>query len=219
MSVPAHAPASTNGVHEPGPRMHTTMLAVDICAFGDQALDDVTQLYLRKAMYELLTEAFQSSRIPWRHCHHEDRGDGVLVVAPADVPIEDLLDVLIQHLARGLREHNKRADPLVRLRLRLAVHTGLVSYDAHGVAGRALIRLFRLLNARAFRDAITGDGADLAVIVSEQLYRDAVDHGGLADPGAYKRIRVTCKETRMWAWVRFSARPLRPRPGPCPERR
>ncbi|MBX6765549.1 MAG: hypothetical protein IRY90_00045, partial [Actinomadura rubrobrunea] len=89
------------------------------------------------------------------------------------------------------------------LRLRLAVHVGQVHPDAHGVAGPALVHLFRLLDAPAFKEFADAAAADLAMIVSDRLYTDATDTGGLVDPAAYRPLDVVSKETRTraWAWT------------------
>ncbi|MBC6457856.1 hypothetical protein [Actinomadura sp. HBU206391] len=181
--------------------MPTTLAAVDITAFGDHRRDDDAQLHLRQAMYECLVDAFSITRLPWAACHREDRGDGVLIVTPPDVPAEALLDPLAHHLHAGLRRHNRLASETGRLRLRAAVHSGRVHRDLNGVAGHAALHLFRLLEAAAFKKAFNTSGADLGLIVSDGLYRDASRHGGLINPAAYQRLRVSCKETRAWGWL------------------
>jgi hypothetical protein len=183
---------------------------VDICSFGRLGRDSRVQLYLRETLYGLLTEAFEGGGIPWGSCHHEDRGDGVLIVLPRDVSIEELLDRLIRCLARGLHDHNRRA-ATPSIQLRLAAHSGLVVRDDHGVTGPTLIHLYRLLDAQALRKAIAGSRADLGVIISNRLHEDAVAHGGLADPAAYRRVRVRRKETRTSAWLRIPSEDVRER--------
>ncbi|MFI6516994.1 hypothetical protein ACIBF1_15675 [Spirillospora sp. NPDC050679] len=178
----------------------TTLAAVDICAFGSRR-DTRTQLHLRREMYGLVAEACRITRVPWSDCHREDRGDGALFIVPPDVAADRLLDPFANHLAVVLRHYNHLAGPATRLRLRLAVHTGRVQRDAHGVAGPALVHLFRLLDAPAFRRAAADAAGGLAMIVSDRLYTDAVEGGGLVDPAAYRSQRVTCKETRARAWI------------------
>ncbi|GAA2165008.1 hypothetical protein [Actinomadura napierensis] len=85
--------------------------------------------------------------------------------------------------------------------LRLAVHTGQVHRDEHGVAGTALVHLFRLLDAPAVKKTAADTGADLTMVVSDRLYTDATESGGLIDPAAYTPHRITSKETRTRAWI------------------
>jgi hypothetical protein len=181
--------------------VHTTLAAVDICSFG-RLSDDHIQLYQRQELYALLAEACEFTQIPWGDCYREDRGDGTLIIAPSDMPAEDLLDPFAHHLTAVLRRHNRLTSTAARLQLRLAVHTGQVHRDAHGVAGRALVHLFRLLEASSFKKALARTAADLGLIVSEQLYADAGGRSGLFNPDAYRPLSIRCKETRTrgWAW-------------------
>ncbi|TDB92486.1 hypothetical protein [Actinomadura sp. 7K534] len=189
--------------HERPPSMHTTLVAVDISSFGTPGRDDLAQLHVRRHMYGLLIEVFEMTRLPWWDCHREDRGDGALIIAPPEVPAGDFLDPLAHHLTAVLRRYNRLASDAARLRLRLAVHIGLVHRDAHGVAGQALVHLFRLLEAPAFKRAFADSGAELGLLVSDQLYAQACAAGGLIDPAAYRPLRVTSKETRARAWSWF----------------
>ena len=189
--------------HSRNEKARVTLLAIDICAFGDRRRDNLVQLHLRQQMYEKLGEACAITCLPLPDCHQEDRGDGVLIIVPPDVQADDLLDPFAHHLTAVLRRYNRLASQVSRLQLRVAVHTGLVHRDTHGVAGRALIHLFRLLEAPAFKNALNGIDADLGMIVSDRLYNDAIDNGALINPDAYRRMRITCKETRTYAWVWF----------------
>ncbi len=190
----------------------TTLAAVDICAFGARR-DLRTQLHLRRELYGLIAEACRITRVPWFDCYREDRGDGVLFVVPPDVAADHLLDPFAHHLAMVLRRYNELAGPTAQLRLRLAVHAGLIHRDDHGVAGAALIHLFRLLEAPAFKRVAGGIAGDLAMIVSDRLFTDAVEGGGLVDPAAYTCQRITCKETRASVWI-WTPPIKQPRPMP-----
>ena len=41
---------------------------------------------MRSGLYGSLRAAFVRSGIPWDLCYHEDRGDGVLILVPPEVP-------------------------------------------------------------------------------------------------------------------------------------
>ena len=181
--------------------LNTTLAAVDICSFGGR--DDHVQLHQRREMYARLVEACEITQIPWWECYREDRGDCALIIAPPEVPAEHLLDPFAHHLTAVLRRYNRLASTAARLRLRLAVHVGQVHRDAHGVAGRAVVHLFRLLEAGEFKQALAFSGADLGLIVSDRLYADVTGCGGLIDPDAYQRLSVSCKETQAQAWAWF----------------
>ncbi|WP_067833882.1 hypothetical protein [Actinomadura kijaniata] len=187
--------------------LHTTLVATDIEGFGAAFRDDDAQLHLREKMYALLADAFTMSGLPWWKCLHEDRGDGALVIAPPDAPTAAFLDPLAHHLTALLRRANGRANRVGHLRMRVAVHAGRIQSDAHGLVGRPLVHLFRLLEAPAFREAFTGSGADLGLVVSEEFYRDTTTANGLINRAAYRPLRVICKETRVKARVWFPVDP------------
>ncbi|MFC5748073.1 hypothetical protein [Actinomadura rugatobispora] len=102
-------------------------------------------------MNDLIAEAWRMTRIPCWACHREDRGDGALFIVPPEVAADHLLAPYASHLNLVLRRHNQLADPTTRMRLRLAVHTERIHRDDHGVVGPALVHLFRLLDAPAFK--------------------------------------------------------------------
>lgn len=184
----------------PAATVYTTLLAADIVAFGGHVGDVDAQLHLRRGMYDLLEEAFALTRLPWERCRREDRGDGVVLLAPPDADPDAFLDPLAYHVAALLRRNRYAADH-VRLRMRLSVHHSYVCLDDTGFAGAAAIHLFRLLHAHAFKRALSHSPTDLALIVSDRLYQDALQRGRLFDPGAYRRARVNAKETRTTGWI------------------
>jgi hypothetical protein len=188
--------------------VHTTLLAVDITGFGDPSRDTGAHLRLRAMLYDHLIEAFTITGLPWWECHREDRGDGAFIVAPADTEPGYFLDPLAHQLSAILLRENRLVSHVIRIQLRMAVHYGRVHYDAHGVAGRAATHLFRLLEATEFKRAARAAraaGVDLAMIVSDPLYADVAQRGGLLNPAAYRRIHISNKETRRapaWLWLR-----------------
>lgn len=181
--------------------MYTTLIGVDIPRFGDQRRDADAQRLLRKQLYEHLQQACEMFRLPWQSCHHEDRGDGALIIMPPDIRPAAVLDPLAHHLTALLRRSNRLANDLGRLRLRMAVHVGEVQHDEHGVIGQPLIHLFRLLEASAFKQRLEkAPEADLAMLVSQELYRHAAATG-LINPAAYRPINVRHKETRASGYL------------------
>ncbi|WP_157419543.1 hypothetical protein [Actinomadura kijaniata] len=194
-------PDPVSGTHAQPSIRYATVVALDICSFGER--DDCIQLHQRREMYAQAANAFEMTRIPWSACYREDRGDGVLIIAPPNVPSDYFLDPLAHHLTVLLRRYNRIVSAAARLRLRLAVHAGYVHHDAHGVAGRPLIHLFRLLESGEFKQAVAATDADLGLIVSDRLYADTCGYGGFIDGDAYRRLRVTCKETNTVARVWF----------------
>jgi hypothetical protein len=205
-----------SGVLRPRPyavkgSLQCAVVAFDIADFGDRRRDDDVQLYVRAGLYRILEEAFEDAGVPWRECHREDRGDGVLIVVPALVATEALISPLTERVRVGLRRHNKLSSEPAQIRLRMALHTGHVHFDAYGVAGRTLVHAFRLLEAPTFKTAFAATGRELGCVISDRLYDDVIRHGpGLIDPDLYEAISVSVKETETRAWVHFPPGAVRP---------
>ncbi|MFE9749196.1 hypothetical protein ACFYOT_30160 [Saccharothrix saharensis] len=91
------------------------------------------QLAVRAALYRSLRRASDDSGIPWDDCHPEDRGDGVFLLVPPEVPKALVVERLPGALAEALAEHDAatRRDG-ERVRARMAVHAGEVHPDRHG---------------------------------------------------------------------------------------
>lgn len=185
-----------------GQSQHCVLFAVDIAQFTGDGRDDEVQLALRDALYRLLTESFEGSGIPWRSCIHEDRGDGVVVVIPAHMPTITVIDPLVEQIRMRLRRHNRLSSPVAQVRLRLAVHIGEVYRDRHGLAGKAVNHLFRMLDASDLRKALQSSETGLALIVSDYVYQSVIHGGpGNTDPAAYSEVIVRVKHFEARAWL------------------
>jgi hypothetical protein len=185
-----------------GRSQHCVLFAVDIAQFTGDGRDDEVQLALRDALYRLLIESFEGSGIPWRSCIHEDRGDGAVVVIPAHMPTITVIDPLVEQIRMRLRRHNRLSSPVAQVRLRLAVHIGEVYRDRHGLAGKAVNHLFRMLDASDLRQALLSSETGLALIVSDYVYQSVIHGGpGNADPAAYSEVIVRVKHFEAHAWL------------------
>jgi class 3 adenylate cyclase len=202
-----------------GESRHCVLFGVDIASFTERARDDEMQLYVRSALYRLLSDAFDSSDVPWKICRHEDRGDSVLVVIPAQVPTAAVVNPLIDRLRIGLRKHNKRHSEAAQIQLRVAVHIGEVHRDEHGIAGTAFNHLCRMLDAPVLKRALANARTELALIVSDYFYDSVARHGtGLIDETSFQSVMVEVKETRAPAWMYLPPRNALP-PEPLQQRR
>lgn len=192
-------PAASTAPFGADPR-HCSMFAVDIASFSQR--DPDLQTHLRAALYAIIEDACRAAGVPWEHSHHEDRGDGIVLITSGDTSVKIMLDSLIIHIRRGLRAHNKVASAAAQIRLRMAVHAGFVNFDVHGASGPAIIHLFRLLDAPALKFHFAQHHGDFALIVSDYLYTEVVPYGsGLIEPASFYPIPVTVKETNCHAWI------------------
>jgi hypothetical protein len=181
-----------------------TMIVVDISEFGNRMRDDEVRLFVRKSLYGILRDTFNCSGVGWERCRRADQGDGVFIVLPPRIPAVTFINPLAGYLAAKLRSHNKMSGDAAKIRLRMAAHTGQVYFDDDGMTGEAVIKLFRLLNANALRRALAAATADLGLMISDDVHDEMVRNAGeLIGSTAYRRIRVTTKETRTTAWLCF----------------
>ncbi|KAB2350163.1 hypothetical protein [Actinomadura rudentiformis] len=196
--------------------LHRGLIAVDIVAFGSRRDPDV-QLHLRGAVHQITERACRLAGVCWDGSHHEDRGDGLFVIVEPDTSVTTLLTRVVPELLRGVRRHNKLSSRTAQIRLRVAVHAGFVRLDDHGAAGLALIELFRLLDAPAFRAVLNESASDFAVAVSDYLFDEVVRHSGeLA--AEFRAIPVELKETDMRGWVWLPPMPAEPHDLPVTDR-
>jgi hypothetical protein len=156
---------------------------------------------MRDGLYKTLQQGFSNAGIPWEACHREDRGDGVLILAPPDVPKALFAEALPSELARALRDHNRTHDVEDGIRLRMALHAGEINYDQHGVVGGSISHAFRLVDSRPLKSALAQSHGAVAVIVSDWFFEEVVRHSPGADPGAYRRARVTVKDASTTGWI------------------
>lgn len=183
--------------------VHRTIVVVDVERFGDPGRTDLDQLAVRDGLYKALIQAFGGSGIKWDSCVSEDRGDGALILVPAEVPKAFVVISLPGRLAEAVSGHNSRRAAPEQMRLRVALHAGEVYRDAHGVAGSAVNHAFRLAQAPALRSALAASPEPLAVIVSDWLFIEVVRHIPAAEPGSYRKVRVAVKETEAAGWIRI----------------
>ena len=182
---------------------HCTIVAVDIEGFGRRSRNNINQVRVRHGLYRSMQCAFDAAGIPWMSCHREDRGDGVLVLASADVPKALFVNNLPDTLVCALAEHNALHPAEERIRLRLALHAGEITYDEHGVTSSSIMHTFRLIDAAALRTKLAKSSATLAIISSDWFYDDVVRHSERSVASSYRSINVTAKETTARAWIRL----------------
>jgi tetratricopeptide (TPR) repeat protein len=185
------------------PAVHRTFVIIDVENFGDPARTNTHQLAVREGMYEALQRSFAQAGISWASCVAEDRGDGILVLVPPEVPKSWLASRVPVRLAAILAMHNAACQVQERIRLRMALHAGEVHRDARGWAGVSLNRAFRLIDTSACRLALRESSGVLAVIISDWFYDEVVRHDPAAVPACFRRAQVAVKETKMAAWVRI----------------
>jgi hypothetical protein len=150
-----------------------------------------------------MQHAFDAAGIPWVSCRREDRGDGVLILAHANVSKALFVDYLPNTLVDALTKHNRIHPTEEQIRLRLALHAGEINYDEHGVTGSSITHTYRLLDADVVKSALAESSAILAVIGSAWFFDEVIRHSEWSHARSYRAADITNKETSTQAWVRL----------------
>lgn len=182
---------------------HCTVVAVDIEGFGRHSRNNINQVRVRHGMYQAMQYAFDNVGIPWDSCYREGRGDGMLMLAPAEVPKALFVDRMPDALVDALRKHNKIHPAEERMRLKLALHAGEINYDFHGVTGYAINHTCRLLDADVLKSALGESSAILAIIGSAWFFDEVIRQSEWSHARSYRPTVVTNKETNTLAWIRL----------------
>jgi CRP-like cAMP-binding protein len=185
-----------------------TVLRTDVVGFGALNRNDRDRLIVRQGSLEVV----QASLGPlWESCMPEDRGDGLLIVVPPEVPTGRIVERLHRELPGELVLHNRTYSEQAHIHLRVAVDVGPVVRDPIGLSGGSLIRTARLIDAPAFKEAMASTDAVLGIIVSAFVYETAIRQpDGWMGPGEYTPVEVNVKESSISAWMRL-ADPMRDR--------
>jgi hypothetical protein len=175
-----------------------TVVLTDVVGFGAIKRTDEDRLLIRRAlsgMIEAVGEGFPGIRA-------EDRGDGILLVVPPDIPTAQTMSQLLGVIPRALERHNSSHGDPAQIQLRLSVNVGPVVSDVMGVSGEAIIVAARMVEATAFKEAFTGSSARLGVIVSPFVYDSVVRHDQDKDYVArYCPVPIEVKEFATTAWM------------------
>ena len=179
--------------------VHRTIVVVDVEGFGNQLRTNPHQVAVRDGLYGAMRDAFGGPGIRWDACGVEDRGDGVFVLIPPEVPKALLVESLPPALVTALQAHNGGHPGPERIRLRMALHAGEIHYDKHGVTAAAVNLAFRLLEASSLKAALANSPGVLAVIASSWFFEEVVRHSTIA--AGYHPVEVAVKETTTIGWI------------------
>ncbi|NMO51443.1 ATP synthase F0 subunit B [Actinoplanes sp. TBRC 11911] len=178
------------------------LLACDVAGFGQA--DAGLRSRWQRAVQQVLDDAARQVGLDSGRWQRHAADGGELAVLPIGTPWRTVFDQLLGAVDRELREYNLYATDEARLRLRVAVHEGVVT-TAAGVAGQAATTVTRLVDAAPLKQALDAHPtASMAVAVSDLVYQD-VTHGRLYDGDRYLRVTVpqamTAPGEAAWVFV------------------
>jgi hypothetical protein len=179
-------------------------LLVSCDAVGYGSGDDLRHKSVQTALPAVLDEAAARARLHRVGWRREVTGDGELALLPDTEPEPRVVDDYVNHLNGALTAYNRDLRQEARLRLRVAIHYGVAVRADNGYAGQGVVVVSRLVDARPVRAALEVSDADLAVILSDQVFTDTVaQYYTSVRPEAFRRVRVENKEflEDAWLWV------------------
>ncbi|WP_433318250.1 hypothetical protein ACQP0U_11570 [Micromonospora sp. CA-269861] len=180
------------------------LISVDMERYSRRS--NLQQYEAQRQFRELLHEAAGAvglDRVAWTT---QQAGDGELAIVPREVSESRVIGKFVPELNRRLRNHNSSRLPVARIRLRVAVHQGLVHLDgANGFPGNAVVFVCRLCEADPVKKALAAfPEAGVALVVSTEIFRDVVtEYPEEMRPERFVRIEVDHpdKEFREYAWL------------------
>ncbi|HEX6359669.1 hypothetical protein [Actinophytocola sp.] len=140
--------------------------------------NDLQQHELQQARVDVLAVATAAAGFDRSRWSVQPAGDGELAVLPANVPEWTVIDEFPSALAHALAAYNASQRHGGRLRMRLAIHQGLVSPAAGGYAGQGVVAVSRLVDSAPARQALAAcPTTDLVVLLSPALFEEVVRQG------------------------------------------
>ncbi|MFG2089815.1 hypothetical protein [Spirillospora sp. NPDC048824] len=194
---------------DPDTPVRRTVVAADVHHYSEAA--PLQQVDIQKTLIDALDSAATLSGLDRSRWYTQAQGDAELAVLPADAPEPIVIADLVRELTNQLARVNHAADPALRLRLRVAIHSGIVHFGHNGLPGPAAIETCRLLEARPLKEALSASTADLALIVSDRLFHDIVEAGYRGLRAAdFTSVEVAVKEFAGTGHVRLLGGPGAP---------
>jgi hypothetical protein len=179
------------------------LLAVDMESYSGRT--NVLQYRAQLAFKVIMDEATAEiglHRVDWRI---QQGGDGELAVLPAGTSERVVVARLVPVLDRLLRDHNQGLALEAKVRLRIAVHQGLVHLDgANGFPSEAVVHVCRLVDSPQLKAALRRfSGANVAFIVSDSLYQEVVRHYQDLRPEQFACVSARLPEKKFdaTAWI------------------
>lgn len=167
------------------------LVCVDMESYSRR--DNVLQHRAQSAFTRILNEATAElglSRVNWQI---QQGGDGELAILPAGANERRIVTRLTPIIDRLLREYNTGLAPEAKVRLRVAIHQGLVHLDgANGFPSEAVVHVCRLADAPALKETLRRfRGAAVALIVSDAIFQDVIRHYRDLRPEQFARVSAT----------------------------
>lgn len=150
-------------------------MAADVVGYSRRRNDEAE--VLQRDLVEVLGRARRAAGIADGEVRPQPQGDGQFTVLPVGVDESAVIPALLGELERRLTGRNRGRPAEQAMRLRVALHRGLVREGANGWIGDAAIAVHRILDSEPLRAALRDKpAAAYALGVPDVLYRDVIRH-------------------------------------------
>lgn len=181
--------------------------AVDVVSYGQRTA--VAQERVQERLQGLLRAVVADMGDGFDEVDRDSgTGDGIVVLPPAGGDPVDLLPALLRSVAARLTSDNAASRD--RIRLRMAVGTGMVARGCGGFTGPLVVNISRLVDCEPLRRAMADHpDADLVVLVLDTLNWEVVAPGYVPlVVDRFALVDVALKEfvEQAWLWVSTGSR-------------
>lgn len=151
-------------------------MASDVAGYSRRSNAETERL--QSDLVDVLSRARQAAGIADAEVRPQAQGDGQFTVLPAGIDESVVIPRLVEVVGRELRRRNDAVGEGRRMRVRLALHRGLINEGRNGWVGAAPIAVHRILDCDPLRQALAGHpGADFVLGLPDALYRDVIVPG------------------------------------------
>ncbi|GIF23106.1 hypothetical protein BJ973_000536 [Actinoplanes tereljensis] len=150
-------------------------LAADVVGYSRRRNIETEEL--QRDLVRVLSEARLAAGIAESAVHPQPQGDGQFTVLPVGIDESVVIPKMIAALQAALIDRDRGRTTDERMRLRVALHRGLVKETANGWVGAAAIAVHRLLDSPPLRAAIKDNPeAPYVLGLPDVLYHDVIVH-------------------------------------------
>ncbi|MFI7609537.1 hypothetical protein ACIBTV_31095 [Micromonospora sp. NPDC049366] len=177
------------------------IMAVDMERYSRH--DDAGQARVQTDFRDIMQRAAEQCGLERACWEIQPTGDGELALFPPGISEPRIIADLVPAMDRVLHDHNRYVAPRAEVRLRVAIHQGLITTTANGYAGSAVVTAARLVDADPLKDALKRfPQAAVVVIVSSTIFREVVSqsYSGIRKE-RYGRVEVRVKSFAEDAWI------------------
>ncbi|MEU5691339.1 hypothetical protein [Actinosynnema sp. NPDC020468] len=179
------------------------LVCCDLRSYG--SADDQLQRELQELLVRSLDRAGASAGLDRTQWTRQAKGDEEWAVLPPHTPERVVVDDYVRALDAELSSVNQWRVPEAKVRMRVAMHHGMVMDGANGFPGKDSVLVSRLLNSKPAHQALEQvPSADLVLVLSEFLYDSLVEPGHTTlRAKSFRRVEVAEKTFtgHGWMWI------------------